>query len=244
MTAAAATIYFVFLVYFDWLGSTTHLPPLRRNLWVAMHLPFHLALVLFMQGFTQLLIWGKIATQLRRAFDFADPTDDLSIVNANSTSLAVSSSVNGSVQSFFHDYPAKLQSTAEVVNGALTNISSLPNTFWPALTQLVNGDGAGAVNFTDDQIANYETLLESGTNLAISMANAVFSAFGIEVAGEIEAKNTGTEKQDGRGFQFEVQTKNWDRYGLVVSILNRRTHGETTNTVCSLRIHTLVQHVH
>ncbi|KAM3546840.1 hypothetical protein ARSEF1564_000153 [Beauveria bassiana] len=216
VTAAVATVYFVFLVYFDWLGAKTHLPPLRRNVWVALHFPFHLALVLFMQGFTQMLIWGKIAKQLKRAFDFADPTNDVDVVSGHATTLSVSRSVNTSVQEFIGDYPSQLESTTEVINAALGNISSLPDSFWPLVARVANDkDDMSAANLTDAELDSFEKLYNSGINLAVSMANNVFRSFNTEVSGEIEAKNKALEGQDRQGFQFKLQQDNWNRYGLV-----------------------------
>ncbi|KAM3514788.1 hypothetical protein MY11210_001629 [Beauveria gryllotalpidicola] len=216
VTAAAATVYFVFLVYFDWLGAKTHLPHLRRNLWVALHFPFHLALVLFMQGFTQMLIWGKIAKQLRRAFDFADPTNDVDVVSGHATTLSVSRSVNASVQAFIGDYPSQLESTSEVIDAALGNISSLPDSFWPVVARVANDRGdTSFANLTAAELGNFEKLYNSGLSLAVSMANNVFRAFNTEVSGEIESKNKALEGQDRQGFQFKLQQDNWSRYGLV-----------------------------
>ncbi|KAK8150958.1 hypothetical protein G3M48_002848 [Beauveria asiatica] len=216
VTAAVATVYFVFLVYFDWLGAKTHLPPLRRNVWVALHFPFHLALVLFMQGFTQMLIWGKIAKQLKRAFDFADPTNDVDVVSGHATTLSVSRSVNASVQEFIGDYPSQLESTTEVINAALGNISSLPDSFWPVVARVANDNGdTSFANLTDAELGSFEKLYNSGLNLAVSMANNVFRAFNTEVSGEIESKNKALEGQDRQGFQFKLQQDNWNRYGLV-----------------------------
>lgn len=210
-------MYFVFLVYFDWLGTTTHLPHVRRNIWVALHLPFHLALVLFMQGFTQLLLWGKIVRQLNRAFDSADPTNNLDVVNANATSETVAKTINDQVQEFFNDYPPKLESTGELVKAAIANISSLPDKFWPTLSTIISSGDEDQLNLTDSDEGSLSTLESSGISLATAMTNSVFSAFGTEVGGEIESKRKGLEKQDGKGFQFEVNDKNWKRYGLVVS---------------------------
>ncbi|OAR03068.1 hypothetical protein LLEC1_05277 [Akanthomyces lecanii] len=216
VTAAAATVYFVFLVYFDWLGAKTHLPPLRRNFWVALHFPFHLALVLFMQGFTQMLIWGKIARQLQRALDFADPTNDMDVLSGQATTQSVSASVNASVQAFIEDYPSKLESTTEVINTALRNISSLPDSFWPLVAQLSNdSDANSAANLTDTEASSVETLFYSVYSLSASMANNVFRAFNTEVSGEIESKYKALEGTDRQGFQFTLQEKNWNRYGLV-----------------------------
>ncbi|KAJ6783852.1 hypothetical protein PWT90_05480 [Aphanocladium album] len=216
VTAAAATVYFVFLVYFDWLGAKTHLPHIRRNFWVALHFPFHLALVLFMQGFTQMLIWGKIARQLRRAFDAADPSDDADLITGNTTTQEIFGNMNTTVHEFLEDYPSKLEATTKVINSALNNISSLPDSFWPALANLANDDTNDSVanlNGTDE--SNYEKLYYSVGSLATSLANNVFRAFNTETSGELEAKNKNLEKQDGRGFQFQLQEDNWKRYGLV-----------------------------
>ncbi|KAJ6447087.1 sulfate permease [Purpureocillium lavendulum] len=211
VSAAAATIYFVFLVYFDWLKSSFYLPPIRQQLWTSIHLPFHLSLVLFMQGFTQYLIWSKIVNQINRLNDIADPHDDARLA----TSIAVRDSINASVQAFFRDYPPRISTTMDTVNDALNNITQIPDSVWPLIENSSSTFDTvdGAPQDVQDALV---TLFTVGVTLATSMANALFAAFGIKVDEDIAEKDPGAAKNfKGGEYQFLVQEKTESRYALV-----------------------------
>lgn len=112
VTAAAATIYFVFLIYFDWLRSSFYLPAWRQQLWTSIHLPFHLSLVLFMQGFTQYLIWSKIVDVLNRIMMGVNQGGVFDL-HANTTSKMMQDQLNQTAKAFFGLYP--LKSTALLI---------------------------------------------------------------------------------------------------------------------------------
>ncbi|UNI13482.1 hypothetical protein JDV02_000225 [Purpureocillium takamizusanense] len=210
VSAAAATIYFVFLVYFDWLKSSFYLPPLRQQLWTSLHLPFHLALVLFMQGFTQYLLWSNIMSQFNRLVDIADPTDEAKLAS----SIAVRDSLNASVQAFFKDYPPRISTTQDTINDALNNITTIPDSFWPLVE---NSSVTYTIDNPPKEIADsIITLYTSMTTCFTAMMNALFAAFGIKVDEDIAEKDPGASKdfRDGK-YQFLVQEKTWSRYALV-----------------------------
>ncbi|KAH0523048.1 hypothetical protein TsFJ059_008102 [Trichoderma semiorbis] len=109
LTAGVATTYMVFLIYWDWM-KTAYLPPLRQMLWTLVHFPFHLALVLFMQGFTQFIQWSKV----------------IDVLNNLSTNWIIFD-------------PVKLAHTTSEKE-ALDNITDIPNAFWPKLGKALTID--------------------------------------------------------------------------------------------------------
>ncbi|KHO00379.1 uncharacterized protein MAM_01157 [Metarhizium album ARSEF 1941] len=210
VTAGATTIYLVLLVYFDWLRSSFHLPRLRQQLWTCLHLPFHLALVLFMQAFTQYLLWSKIINQEKRLVDIADPNDDARML----TSAGVRDSLNASVRAFFQDYPPKISSTFETVNYALNNITTISDSFWPLVE-----NGSVPANWSLAPPGHAQDLATLGSTflaLLYSMSNALFGAFGIDSENDVSKKNpeAADEVKDG-GYQMLVQDKTMNRYRLV-----------------------------
>ncbi|OAQ57472.1 hypothetical protein VFPPC_17170 [Pochonia chlamydosporia 170] len=209
LTAAVTTMYLVFLVYFDWLRSSFYLPALRQQIWTCLHLPFHLSVVLFMQGFTQFLLWSKIVSQINRIGIIADPADDARAL----TSEAVQNSLNSSVQSFFSDYPPKILSSLDTVNEALKNITQIPDSIWPAVAnQTVDSDA----DLSPDMRRAFETLGNTVVTIYFTMANALYGAFGINLDDDISKKDPAAAKniKDG-GYQVLVQDKTWRRYRLV-----------------------------
>ncbi len=95
LTATVALIYVIFQVYFDWswpaekvkriLGTTTdeksgdtvntQAPEestsgkISNYFWVIVHFPFHLALVMVMEGATQFVIWWKVVELINYVSD-------------------------------------------------------------------------------------------------------------------------------------------------------------------------------
>jgi predicted phage tail protein len=54
IVSAVVIVYFTYMIYFDWLNAAES-GFIRREIWVFLHFPFHLALVLLMEGVTQLV---------------------------------------------------------------------------------------------------------------------------------------------------------------------------------------------
>ena len=214
VTAGTATIYFVFLVYFDWLRSRYVLPQMRQQIWSILHLPFHLSLVLFMQGFTQFLIWSKIITQLHSAFDTADPTEYL-VQNPNVTTTAVTEFLNTTTRQFLRDYPTVIDGTWATLNQSIHNISNIPDNFWPSFATLALSDND---TVPDSMKNNFDQFAYSVLVIGSTLVNSVFSTFGISLIGDITAKKTNSQIEvNSGGFQLEIENENWDRYSLVVS---------------------------
>ncbi|KND88726.1 hypothetical protein TOPH_06645 [Tolypocladium ophioglossoides CBS 100239] len=212
VTAAAATIYFVFLIYFDWLRSSLYLPAWRQQLWTSIHLPFHLSLVLFMQGFTQYLIWSKIVDVLSRVTMSVNQGD--AELLANTTSKEVQDNFNQTVTSFFKLYPPKVQSTFDTVNDAIANFTQIPDSFWPDLVKYFKTNDENV--FDGEDAKGIEIFINALTAVMQSMANALFANFGINLESEITTKNpTASSDIKGGGFQGRIQDKTWERYRLV-----------------------------
>ncbi|EFY84854.1 hypothetical protein MAC_09106 [Metarhizium acridum CQMa 102] len=210
VTAGTTTIYLVFLVYFDWLRDSFYLPRLRQQLWTSLHLPFHLALVLFMQGFTQYLLWSKITNEAKRALEVADPSDDAKAL----TSVNVKDSINASVQAYFQDYPPKISSTFETVDQALNNITTMSDSFWPLfLNGSVPSDLSSAPPGYE---ADLTTISDSFIALFLAMNNALFAAFGINLDEDVSKKYpTEAKEVKNGGYQMLIQDKTMNRYRLV-----------------------------
>ncbi|KAM4057317.1 Low temperature requirement A [Hirsutella rhossiliensis] len=214
VTAATTTIYFLFLIYFDWMRSGYYLPALRQQLWASFHLPLHLALVLHLQSFTQWLIWSTIWNQIRRLTDFADPSEDAFLFNT--TSIAVRDSINASVQAFLRDYPPKALETVETINDALRNLTTIPDSFWSSLAKYsASGDFEGDISRTSN-VQGFGTFVDSIFYLVTTLGNVLFQSFGIEIQGELTAQKSKTQENlKGGALQFKVHEKTWSRCRLV-----------------------------
>lgn len=220
ITAGVATIYFVFLIYFDWLRSSFHLPPIRQLIWTALHLPFHLSLVLFMQAFTQYIIWSKVMNVINKLTSsyFSDGSDDPSTV-ADFTSAQIASYFKNETNYYFSLYPAKMPQTVQTVNLAIQNISSLPDSLWPQLAKLAQTEDETTVSDSNQDPAI--TFLLSYNSILTSLINNLFQVFGIDLAKDIIQPTQNITQNTGNVnagmLQNKVTTKTWRRYRLVVS---------------------------
>lgn len=219
ITAGVATIYFVFLIYFDWLRSSFYLPPLRQIIWTGLHLPFHLSLVLFLQAFTKYILWGKVMGILKRMNADISPFDGDSAGAeiTNMTSADMVKDVQRAVDDYFSQYPAKSPLITSTVNVAIRNISLVPDSLWP---QIIAADKTGnASAISSENMDNFSTVAYSFQNIILSLTNNLFQVFGIDVAKDVIGSGKGPNEGDiNTGIlQTKVDHKTWRRYRLVVS---------------------------
>ncbi|KAI5463819.1 hypothetical protein BGZ63DRAFT_354066 [Mariannaea sp. PMI_226] len=190
VTAASATIYFVFLVYFDWMKAS-YLPTLRQQAWTIVHFPFHLAMVIFMQSFTQFILWSKIVDTLNKIdIDSLFPDQ----VTKSTTTKEIVNHLQKAVDAFFKDYPPKYQISWDNYNDVLTNISTLPNHFWQDFNKYADTDDSSVVN--QDDLNNFLSYINSLLN---TMTNALLETFGINIVEDVVDDNknaTATELEN------------------------------------------------
>jgi len=55
--AAVLVIYFLYMFYFDYTPKNTHYGTIRQQIWAVLHFPFHLAVVISVEGLRQLTTW-------------------------------------------------------------------------------------------------------------------------------------------------------------------------------------------
>ncbi|KAH8173373.1 Low temperature requirement A [Sarocladium implicatum] len=214
VTASCAAIYCVFLVYFDWFREQ-YLPRWRQIYWVALHLPFHLALVLFMHGFTQLIMWTKILDVIHRRVlirdGFLQDYDRISQMSSLNVSQAINEEVGGFLDSF-----AKYNGWATVIAGvALQNITKLPDSLWSEHPQIIYAAYYGLP--LDDGFEKSQTFLDFQTAIKAilaTMLSAIFETFGVEVLEDL------AEKRDEEGDAAYVVTSGFQQ-GVVDESLSR-----------------------
>ena len=119
------------MLYFDWY-SHKHFGSIRQQIWAFLHFPFHLALVLFMEGTAQLIIWQKLLEVInivRNSFDaqleaFAVAAEDPS---ANLTLSDLADTIGVTINDFVTAYPPIYSNTYddfEAVQDGILNVTS------------------------------------------------------------------------------------------------------------------------
>ncbi|KAF5673805.1 bacterial low temperature requirement a [Fusarium heterosporum] len=210
VTASATAIYAVFLIYFDWMRSP-YLPKFRQQLWTLLHYPLHLALCLFVQGFTQLVIWTKI-------FDVFAHLDTSSVLLDDDKLLAkaktkdVVDALEKLLTKFFKTYTPQYITTLNTAEAALKNISTIDDKLW-----------AQAVKYSETQLEKdapnekqFQVLYDALNAMISAMQNAVLETFGINLVEEVDDDNQskGIQQTDS-DFESELNEKMWIRFELI-----------------------------
>ena len=57
ITFSLMIIYFLYMLYFDWVQEHHHMGTIKQPIWAFLHFPLHLALVLTVEGASQFIAW-------------------------------------------------------------------------------------------------------------------------------------------------------------------------------------------
>ena len=214
--ASATTIYIVFLVYFDWMKNP-YLPKLRQQLWTIIHYPLHLALCLFIQGFTQLVIWTKVFNVMKTIDPMAGINeDDYDIKDESEVTTKIIRDIFAKiVQNFFNLFTPQYLATQEAVTESLDQLSTVNDTFWvPFFDYAVTGQGEDKLNATELEITT-----EALQGLGNAMKHALLEKFKISLVKEVEDYNTAHNITDMTGVELEADLSKRlvDRFHLIVS---------------------------
>ncbi|KAM0563345.1 hypothetical protein ACHAPJ_001063 [Fusarium lateritium] len=210
VTAASTIVYTVFLVYFDWMRRN-YLPRARQLAWTLLHYPLHLALGMFVQGFTQLIIWTKVLDVFSN-IDLKSEylSDDKKV--AKSTTKTIVDQLEKVVKKFFETYTPQYITTMNTATDALANISTIDNTFWPQLVKYSETElDADFPNTTE-----YDTLQNALISLESAMENALLETFKIDLVSEVNDANKDKNlNQTDVAFESEVNAQTWERFELI-----------------------------
>lgn len=170
--------------------------------WTSLHLPFHIALVLLLEGSNQFIIWARVNESINIAIDKVLAVED--DLGGNITSAKISNALGGVIMPFITKYqPANVLKTWTEVTNTLANISSFPDTFW----------AAEDLPLDDPTTEYWERDIQE---LLYTMVNAIFNAFGVEAAKKDE-KSLEVSGETTGGFDQTMATEAIGaRYGLVV----------------------------
>ncbi|KAH0489429.1 hypothetical protein TgHK011_009858 [Trichoderma gracile] len=165
VTCAVALIYFVYQMYFDWMHSG-RLAHTRQMLWVSWHLPFHIALVLLLEGANQFIAWSQALQSIKSAAQsIVDITHELP---NNPTTKEVIQALNETVTELLESYPPEDEVAAwDDVDRTYKNLLTLPNTFWAVSGQLANND------------PEVTCWLNGTRDLAQTVFNGIFASFSL-----------------------------------------------------------------
>ncbi|KAI1470912.1 uncharacterized protein F4812DRAFT_419442 [Daldinia caldariorum] len=164
VAAGTALIYIIFQLYFDWMHDEHSMSRRHQVMWTVVHLPFHIALTLLVEGANQFIVWARILETSNAALS---KVVDLQSKFVDMTSKEVSEKLASVIKPFLEKYqPADVEETMDSVNETLEHIADIPNSFWKEGS---TPDSSTLVHYQNDLI-----------DLMNTMVNAVYTAFEIE----------------------------------------------------------------
>ncbi|KXT17759.1 hypothetical protein AC579_3643 [Pseudocercospora musae] len=172
--SAVAIYYFLYMLYFDWINSESHLGTIRQQIWSFLHFPLHLALVLAVEGVAQCVTWRAaiIAAQLN------DTVQDLVY-----KSLLTTSSLSETSEILTYTYPNAINATQVVANGTQDPDAAWGAVGWSYYTlykTILNIAGfAGSENSTELKQLSGQIVNFSDEKAADESADALVKAAGV-----------------------------------------------------------------
>ncbi|KAI0466395.1 hypothetical protein F4859DRAFT_519050 [Xylaria cf. heliscus] len=176
LTAGVSNVFFVFMVYFDWMANHESLSGIRQSLWTIFHFPFHILLLLFMQGSTQFVQWWKILEALQWAADqFSSGAANVQNTDNNeSPTQSVVDLLNSTVTEIFEKYEPTYSSTESEIDQVLQTIATIPDDWWSE-----QGN-------TSADAQKYQTLFDNSIDeLSTAVSNSILVNFKIDPIQEI-----------------------------------------------------------
>ncbi|KAI0172162.1 bacterial low temperature requirement A protein-domain-containing protein [Hypoxylon sp. FL1284] len=162
VTASTALIYIVFQLYFDWMHDEHSMSKRYQVWWTSLHLPFHIALILLLEGANQCIVWARVSESATAALQKVISAVT-KVLNNDPTSQQVSDSLKNQIDPFLKEYPpADVLDTSESVNNLLAHIANFPDSVW------AHPESDTQEHFNSDV-----------TELLNTMISAVYNAFDI-----------------------------------------------------------------
>lgn len=207
VTACIALVYIVYMVYSDWV-SKVQLPGWRQMAWVIIHFPLHLAMMLFMEGVSQFIIFWKLTEQTLRTARQLQPLSE-KIESGSFDSFAED------MRQFVTDFTNKFPPMYTFLYTALTDALDTIDNFD---IQKVADRIAALPNATEEDIMNdkdYKGLIKASTDIGYALDNILYGTYGIDFTKQV-VEDAGVGDEDAVvGLQQDIHQRNYARFRVV-----------------------------
>ncbi|KAK4457588.1 hypothetical protein QBC42DRAFT_301019 [Cladorrhinum samala] len=187
VAAGVATIYIVYQIYYDW-RPLRRLKPGRKLVWSFLHFPFHLAMKLFILGFTQFIIWWKILeTNSMVFYKFMDSLKSMDDPTFNATTEYYVDQLRTTVLDVFAVYKPKYQDSIDSIDLALQEISSMniSEEWWRA----------AATMDEDSEDPTLKEVVAATLNLLKALINSLLATFNVNGLSSVPEGFNGTHAE-------------------------------------------------
>jgi len=210
LAATVALIYIIYQIYFDWSWPTARFmsSEIFLYVWCLFHLPFHICLVLVMEGATQFVVWWKIVEMIDHVSERFLDAYHIAVSDVDTSAgiaLRMANHLNETISKIWEHYPPDLFVTYHHRDHLLSELSEIDDSHWdsfPSIEQLERG----AV--TDER---FTAFVEDFRALKITTLNSILKSFRIEAI-----HDEGWDDDNPATYQETAYEKTADRFNLVV----------------------------
>lgn len=165
VTAGVANVYLIYMIYMDWRRAK-RFPRWKQLIWSFLHLPFHLALKLFILASSQFVIWWKVievnfwvADEIKAALMGGVQT----LTEPDNVSNWFAETIRGTVDSVFETFVPQYFNTIITVNETLDALKEMPMDFWliPDIDNPSTAAEAELVSFFNSQMETLSLAIEN-----------------------------------------------------------------------------------
>jgi len=204
LTAIVTLIYAISQLYLEWATykpSRFGIKSLNLYVWSLCHFPFHLALMLLIEGTVQLLVWLKLMELISYLSDEFYATFLATRGNSGtSITRSIVNNLNGTVNSVWELYHPEHFATFLRAEALLAVIGMTPESFWTTVPGNIEADSM------------YQNVTRALRSLQLTVLNSVLVNFKIE---EIDGGGWPDDPSTYKGHALEDVS---DKFSLVVSL--------------------------
>ncbi|KAL2207304.1 hypothetical protein CC79DRAFT_1333100 [Sarocladium strictum] len=203
VTACIALVYIVYMVYSDWV-SKVQLPGWRQMAWVLIHFPLHLAMMLFMEGVSNFIIFWKLTEQSLRTGRMLQPLVE------NMASDTFAEDLTQFVTDFTNKFPPMYTFLYTALSDALDTIGSIDV---QAMIDRLRAAGASEQDVLKDK--EYSALVKATTDIGLALDNILYGTYGIDFTKEVVEDSGISDEDEVVGLQQTINQRNYARFRVV-----------------------------
>ncbi|KAI8716194.1 hypothetical protein NCS52_00912500 [Fusarium sp. LHS14.1] len=185
IACGAAILYFIFQLYFDWMDHHSHMSPIKTAIWTVLHLPFHIAVVLTVEGCGQWITWRRTMEAIIEAlFSLADGLNKG--LTAGKGGQGVVDALDVALSNTYKTYTFSAK-TVITMSQELEKIAGLPESYWESFD---------IDRFSNNPTANDTAFDSAYATLQGSLINGVFGTYGLTTSSKAKTQADAASQTD------------------------------------------------
>ncbi|KAJ4186584.1 hypothetical protein NW767_012549 [Fusarium falciforme] len=177
IACGAAILYFTFQLYFDWMDHHSHMSPIKTAIWTILHLPYHIAIVLTVEGSGQWITWRRTWEAMGEALISLD-TGFAQGVSSGKGGQGVYDAVIAALNKSYETYTFSAKTVFSMIE-ELGKIQAIPDSYWESF------DFNRAVT---NPTANDTVVDNILATLQTSLMNGILNTYGLTTSSKVKTQ--------------------------------------------------------